>query len=639
MCDVASGRLHLASQNRDGPLADGLYTLDRILPVSESDAVVLTADDYLGVLWQEIPGRVPEGRVGDFANEFYDQADAARERGSTREEAAYRLLGDLCSFRLALDSLANPFHPGFVTDAFQSAAPDAVSKPHIEALRALVPQVQDVRLRARMADFVWVQGRGYPAAEAAVDAYLEMARPLTEADVPWPEPLPHLERALQIALQLGRNAKPYERVSNFVSALLNQQGPYHPGFLSRQLLSLSAKHGLDDATELYTIAAGIADLADQASDWDRAERYWSVAVELAGREPEMLREARRRLGESYVGRARDSLSHPHLGEITAANFLQHAIEALRSAGGQRDRVNELHAEMIRYQREIPSKLVPIRNSIDISEYVTAARAAVADRPIGEALLVFALHPEVPSRARLRTDAEENAKRYVFKSLFPSVQLNNEGKVVARQGSSTSSDPAEREAALRADMLQNATHHHHLVGQAVVDPARVRIIEEHALRVDDFAFIVSNNPLVPGGRELLFAEAFYAGFVGDLTKAIHLVVHQLENSIRHLLARAGVVVTTVDKYGIQSERDLNSLLFEPKLEELLGPDVVFALQGLMVEKFGSNLRNKVAHGLMAHQEFFSYVALYLWWLCFRIVCAPSLNAMVREQGDPPAGEEG
>jgi hypothetical protein len=606
--------------------------------MSGSEAVDLMAEDFQAISWEEIPERVPEGRVTDLANQFYDRAVSAHQRGSAREEAAYRLLADICSFRLSLESPENPYYPGFVTETFQSAAPDAIAKSDIEVLRALVPQVRDVRLRARIADFVWARGRGYPAAEAAVEAYLEMARPLTEADVPWPEPFPHLERALQIALQLSRNAKPYERVSGFVTNLLNQQAPDYPGFLTRELLSLSAKHGLGDADNLYTVAAGIAEGADQASDWHRAERYWSVAVKLARRDPDTLREARRRLGESYVGRARDSLSHPHLGEITAANFLQRAIEALRSAGGQRERVDELHAEMIRYQREIPGKLVPISNSIDISEYVAAARAAVADRAIEEALLMFALHPEVPSRVRLRTDAEENAKRYVFESLFPSVQLNNEGKVVARQGSSTSSDPAEREAALRADMLQNATHHHHVVGRAMIDAARVRIIEEHALRIEDFAYIVSHNPLVAPGREMLFAEAFYAGFVGDFTKALHLVVHQLEHAIRHLLGKAGVVVTSVDKYGIQSERDLNSLLYERKLEELLGPDVVFALQGLLVEKFGSNLRNKVAHGLMEHQEFFSYSALYLWWLCFRIVCVPVINAQARQQADQAAVEE-
>ncbi len=42
--------------------------------------------------------------------------------------------------------------------------------------------------------------------------------------------------------------------------------------------------------------------------------------------------------------------------------------------------------------------------------------------------------------------------------------------------------------------------------------------------------VSNNPLVPAGRELLYAKAFYAGFTDDLQKAIPILVHQVEHSV-------------------------------------------------------------------------------------------------------------
>lgn len=59
------------------------------------------------------------------------------------------------------------------------------------------------------------------------------------------------------------------------------------------------------------------------------------------------------------------------------------------------------------------------------------------------------------------------------------------------------------------------------------------------------------------------------------------------------------------------------MYEPKLEELLGEDLVFDLQGLLVERFGVNLRNRMAHGLMGDDEFASPTVLYLWWLMLRI----------------------
>jgi hypothetical protein len=45
--------------------------------------------------------------------------------------------------------------------------------------------------------------------------------------------------------------------------------------------------------------------------------------------------------------------------------------------------------------------------------------------------------------------------------------------------------------------------------------------------------------------------------------------------------------------------------------------LFDLQGLLVERHGMNLRNRMAHGLMTDGEFTTPTVLYLWWLVLRI----------------------
>ncbi|HEX6749504.1 MAG TPA: DUF4209 domain-containing protein [Longimicrobium sp.] len=596
------------------------------MPVEQP--ITLSKEDFDRLEWQDVPSTDEDERVLDYANPYYDRANDAFTRGDARSEAAFRLLADLCSFKLELESYENPFRPWLWTDTVRSASPDSISQDHVEVLRELAPLVSDAALRARIADFVWVRGRGYPTAQIAVAAYLELAKPLEDTDPSWPGPIRYLERGLQIALQLSRNSEPYQTVSTFILNLLRARVGTETGFLSKQLLSLAAKHRIGDASELYDIAVMIASRAETQSGWHKAEQYWQVATELARGEQEKRREAFRRLAECYVGRAHEAAKQPHIGNVTAATYLEHAIEALRREGGFSERVDELHVEMMEYQRKIPESLVPVSSSIDITRVVAEAEEAVTDKSLQEALLSFALLADIPKYSNLLEDADESSRRYLFKSFFPSVQLNREGKVIDRQGPLHVSDPEQREAVLRKDMLQTATLHYQVSGRAVIDPARRRIMEEHGLRIEDFFWIVSNNPLVPQGREMLFAEAFYAGFAGDMTKAIPLLVFQLENSIRELLVGAGVIVTAIDNEGIQSERGLNWLLFQPKLKELLGEDIVFALQGLLVEKFGSNIRNDVAHGLISYEEYFSYVALYLWWLSFRLVCIPALNAITR-----------
>ena len=42
------------------------------------------------------------------------------------------------------------------------------------------------------------------------------------------------------------------------------------------------------------------------------------------------------------------------------------------------------------------------------------------------------------------------------------------------------------------------------------------------------------------------------------------------------------------------------------------------QGLLVERFGANLRNLVAHGLIPHNGFYTHQASYLWCLILIII---------------------
>lgn len=157
-------------------------------------------------------------------------------------------------------------------------------------------------------------------------------------------------------------------------------------------------------------------------------------------------------------------------------------------------------------------------------------------------------------------------------------------------------------------------------------------------VDALLPFVSNNPFVPEGRELIYAQGLHHGLKGGLLVAAHLLIPQIENSVRHVLAENGVLASTLSNSGIQEERNLNRTLYEPKLEELWGEDIVFDLQGLLVERFGSNLRNRMAHGLMELDSFSSYSILYVWWttlyICFAHLAAPNSQGT----GEPPEEEE-
>jgi len=220
-------------------------------------------------------------------------------------------------------------------------------------------------------------------------------------------------------------------------------------------------------------------------------------------------------------------------------------------------------------------------------------------------------------------------------MTPRMTVDSAGRMIARGASARSTDADEREAVIRAEMVRDTALHFDVAAVGTIRPARAMIRREHALRVDHLMEFAAYHPLMDAGREPLVAEGLFAGFTGDMPKALHLLLPQMEHLIRQLLARSGITVTSIDNLMLQEHHNLNRLLFEPKLKELLGDDLVFTLQALLAEKVGPDLRNKMAHGQLDFDTCFGGPAVAVWWLMFRLIAAPLVNEVVRR---PESGAE-
>ena len=151
----------------------------------------------------------------------------------------------------------------------------------------------------------------------------------------------------------------------------------------------------------------------------------------------------------------------------------------------------------------------------------------------------------------------------------------------------------------------------------------------------FKNLVKKNPFVPAGREQIFIDGFKAGLKGEYLVCTHLLIPQIENSIRVILERKGLLLPKLkeekkkhkgqkeqsyiqnQKDFIQEEYDLNKTLRSSDSETIFGEDMVFCLQALLVEKHGGNYRNKLAHGLIEYSDFFNGWSNFLWAVTIRL----------------------
>ena len=180
------------------------------------------------------------------------------------------------------------------------------------------------------------------------------------------------------------------------------------------------------------------------------------------------------------------------------------------------------------------------------------------------------------------------------------------------------------------MFSRANIYREMYISAQIWPAMRQLSLEHIILEKDLDFIIEGNPIIPRDRTALFRKGFLAGFRYDFVTATHILVLQLENSFRVLLNNNGVITTGLSQEGIEEEFDLNRLLEMKELKNIFGEDLIFHLKGLLTNRFGVNLRNRVAHGLLSSEEFLSTACLYLWWLVLKICTIPFLQRLQNEK---------
>lgn len=586
-----------------------------------------TRDDFLQSGWETVIARSNDRECNDYRSHLWQKAREGKDANDSKSEELFRLLGDICSLNQRLDSPDQPYGPMMTSQQGRTAIPEDFDAAQIEFLNDIVRDVTDAELKARIADVLWFLRRDYKMGELAVSAYLESAT-ILEDPRNWVATYDRISRALQLARMMGRNAQSYPLVIRHIEDVLTRCNGEDPLFLSARLMNLVQECRIGDAAKYAALSEKLALKGERERDWDRARTYWETKAQwhTVAKEEVELRAAKLRAAETYVQQAEAHLSGNPPSYSLASTFLQKAIEAFRRVGDSETRIQQLHSKLLEYQKKSVSELRHFSYDIDITETVTKAIESVKGKSVLDAMLALATIIKPLSVGDLRSQADENRQKYVLQSLLTKIYVNAFGRVIANH-------PIDEEEGLRADMCGLATQFHSIEVQAIIEPARRQVVADHNIRVSDFALMLSDHRLIPAGREMIVARGLYAGLNGDFVVSTHLLVPQLEESVRYLLTQRSVIASSLDGAGVQEEIDLNRTLcsskFAKPLAELLGADILFEMRTLLVERFGANLRNDMAHGLVDLDSFYSPSARYLWWLALHLYSFPVLARLKAE----------
>lgn len=586
------------------------------------DLSILTPERLSGLdLDRRISG-TPEKDCDAYASAlqkgFETEADEA-------DKAALRFVIGVLSMALRPWSPSEPFGPKWEIDNQRTMIPTDLSKDWLKTLTNWAKELKDAELRSRFLDVIWVQGRDFKAAQAAIGAYVEAAQALGPEAPVRPVLVAHrLERAIRLAASLGKGAL-HERLQalHAVDALLlGQVLPDQHVLWKLVPVLLEVGHG---NPVVYAKVAGklAAEQTAHGSFWTAkdlhslaAQCHRAVNDELAANAQELL------AAESLVSELEAAYQHGR-GAGAAGSILSQAVNMMRQAAGDRNRIDALHTRLLGFQSESVGELQAFTFEQDASHHAKRAIAAVDGKPMREAIMTFALMRKAPSTEKLITAVHERAKNEVIGSLAPMDIVNSRGQVVAKLPPLDPGSTSVDEAGLRGRIFRIAGERRSLFAQAVINPVRRTIVEQHAPSPQDLLALVSASPWVPPEHRSTVARALLAGFYLDMEVAGTLVPIQLEALVRHVVKSQGGATTMLDAERIQHEKSLGPLLALEEATRAFGQDGTLELQDVLAEALGSNLRNEASHGLLSDEACYSTQSLYAWWMLLRYAVLPGM----------------
>lgn len=540
----------------------------------------------------------------------YDVGGALRELETTLRTAGGTVPPDLAAELIAFDLVADYTHeetgwgtyygPMLVTQGREYPGRACITTDVVNHWVNRAREARHPLLRVRYADAAWDlwpkggTGRCPPdVPRVMIDAAIAVVEPrIGTCDV---ESIQLLRRALSVAVSL-RDGVRVEQVRDAILALEDRIGVDHlPGLwgfsfdmlLDAPRVPLSDEHISKIISELEARLARLSSVTDT----EQLEPY-----HIEGAALRLARHYRKRQQDADMRRVLVSYAAAYLRKaegakaLVASSWLRQVHDNLLSFNLR----EEAEAVLLHY-REVAERtsdeLHPITASVTIER--EQVEAFLNEMTAGEWDDVFYRMAAyyLPRREDEKKRLEEMMQGRLL-GLMSHTVLGHDGRAVAGVGP-LDADPEGNLIRHVAQMMGYTTWS----VRAVIERLVAR-----GLTVEQVANFVYLSPVMDTTKRPIIEAGLRAYLTGDWLVAIHLLVPQIEDTVRRLVAMSGGQTMKKGRNDGMLLRNLDELLRDAGAEHALGLDATFYLRVLLTDQRGWNVRNDVAHGITSMEGF-------------------------------------
>lgn len=554
--------------------------------------------------------------------ECHAYATVFRNLASEHPDKDWGLLQTVFNYHFREENAAAPFGPMAVMDGKRTGIPEDLQDDQLDALQSTLEGVEDPEYRARVADVLWLRRRNPQIARQAVAAYLESGKRLEDPER-WTRGMERYERALRLARQIEPKGElPKNILSHLQDRVFHYDGS-DPLYFTSHALELLIYFRYGEFQKLAAVAGRVAEESRRRGDYRRARTYYGnqasllkLAKEATAAERALVAQAETTFEQAEAREA--------AGDFLAAHaFFADAIREFRNRPSLRDQVVDIQARYTKLGEKVLEGMSPVvSGKVDISKYVQQSKEAVAGLNWDDAFFTLVTYVPLIDPAKLRKQVEKQSQKTPFQAIVASSIYDAAGKKIGIRPSAFTDDPTQLELAMEGFMEQDASIHRGLSVNAQIAPMMRQMLTEHEVTKETIAKLIGDSEFLPDDRKDWFFEAFAAGFAWDFSTALHVLIPQAENALRHVLQQRGVTPSNVDVQGIEEVWGLERILAHETTRKTLGEDLVFELKSLLVGRLGPNYRNLFAHGLLSPGAMQTATSLYLWWVILRLASIPT-----------------